>query len=168
MLCIDLFCFSHDHLLSNKSKYLKPYLSLFCFLDGNWRVWMMWKDIIFIPSWKLFSSELWRHFSCSLWRLRSFSFLSLCVCGLFLLSENLKSFLFLPILKCHNGMPWCGCISCFRHSVKYIILVICPLILGSFILLSTYPHCFLSGTYIWITCTVSVVPFFYYSFFNTF
>lgn len=87
------------------------YLSLFCFLDGNWRVWMMWEDIIFILSRKLFSSEFWRHFSCSLSRLRSFSFLSLCVCGLFLLSESLKSFLFLPILKCHNGMSWCGCIS---------------------------------------------------------
>lgn len=29
-------------------------LSLFHFLDGNWRVWMMWKDVIFILSWKLF------------------------------------------------------------------------------------------------------------------
>lgn len=107
----------------NKSKYLKPYLcvNVFCSIfDWKWFFFRTLKAFfVLFEAWDPSYSWLFvRGLLFSFWKLVISSFSPI-------------------ILKFHGDIPWCGCISIhgFRHSTSPVILVTCPLVLGTFILL---------------------------------
>lgn len=135
MLCIDLFCFSYAYLLSNKSKYLKPYLSVFILFS-----WWELESVDDVEGYNIYSKLEVIFFR----NLKAFFLFSMEI-QILLITESLcvwpisslwklKVLYFSPNSKMSQwyASMWVH-FTGFGHSVKYIILVISLLSLGSFL-----------------------------------